>query len=96
MYIYILLCVFSLVLDRDLLEDINDVKSRHITSAELFLSFSIPPKSGKIVNKVFELLLYKANRFHFDVVCSVIDAQMTSERGKNKKVAHERESIVRH
>ena len=25
------------------------------------------------------------NRFHFAVVCSVIDAQMTSQRIKNKK-----------
>ena len=28
-------------------------------------------------------LLYKTNRFHFVVVCSVIDAQRTSHRGKN-------------
>ena len=27
--------------------------------------------------------LYKTNRFHFAVVCSVIDAQMTSQRGEN-------------
>ena len=32
--------------------------------------------------------IYLPNRFHFAVVCLVIDAQMTSQRGKNKKVAH--------
>ena len=35
------------------------------------------------------LAIYLTNRFHFAVVCSVIDAQMTSECDKNKKVAHE-------
>ena len=34
------------------------------------------------------LYVYLTNRFHFPVVCSVIDAQMTSQRGKNKKVGH--------
>ena len=31
----------------------------------------------------FMYLLYKTNRFHFPVVCSVIDAQRTSQRGKD-------------
>ena len=31
----------------------------------------------------FVYLLTKTNRFHFAVVCSVIDAQRTSQRGKN-------------
>ena len=34
-------------------------------------------------------LLDKTNRFHFAIVCSVIDAQMRSQRGKNKKMARE-------
>ena len=34
------------------------------------------------------------SRFHFAVVCSVIDTQMTSQCGKNKKVAHETKSSV--
>ena len=35
---------------------------------------------------------YLTIRFHFAVVCSVIDARVTSQRGKNKKVAHETKS----
>ena len=31
----------------------------------------------------FMYLLYKTIRFHFPVVCSVIDAQRTSQHGKN-------------
>ena len=38
------------------------------------------------------LAIYLTNRFNFAVVCSVTDAQMTSQRGKNKKVSHEMES----
>ena len=40
------------------------------------------------------LAIYLTNRFHFAVVCSVINAQMTSQRGKNKNVAHETKSSV--
>ena len=54
------------------------------TSADLFMSFLMPLKSRKILNEpAFELLLYKANSFHFAIVCLVIDAQKTSERGKS-------------
>ena len=41
-----------------------------------------------------EIYFYLTDRFHFAVVCSVIDAQMTSQRGKNKKVAHETKSTT--
>ena len=34
------------------------------------------------------LIINLTNKFHFAVVCSVIDAQMTSQHGKNKKVTH--------
>ena len=44
--------------------------------------FFMSQKSQKIFSKPFELLLYKINSFHFAVVCSVIDAQKRSERGK--------------
>ena len=34
-------------------------------------------------------VVYLTNRFHFAVVCSVIDTRYDVKRGKNKKVAHE-------
>ena len=61
----------------------RQIHVRLYTSADLFMSFLMPLKSRKILNEpAFELLLYKANSFHFAIVCLVIDAQKTSERGK--------------
>ena len=39
----------------------------------------------------FIVYIFK-NLFHFAVVCSVFYAQMTSQRGENKKVFHETKS----
>ena len=55
------------------------------TSADIVFVSSHAPK----IPQDLEFLLHKTNSFPFPVVCSVIDAQMMSERGKNKKVAHE-------
>ena len=72
-----LLCVFSLVVAHDLLEDwrIDCVIN---VSGLVFVSFHAPK-----IPQDLEFLLYKTNRFHFSVLCSVIDAQRTSEREKN-------------
>ena len=57
-------CVFSLVVDRDLLKDRHSDDAK-FTSADLFFFFHTP----KSFNKPFEFLLYKTNRLYFPVRC---------------------------
>ena len=64
-----------------------DLYRSWITSADAINLFNAQEKSRKI-SKSYEMyffmyLLYKINRFHFSVVCSVIDVQRTSQRDKN-------------
>ena len=63
------MCVFSLVVDRDLLKDTHtdDVKSSSDYVSRLVFVFSCPPK---FFDKTFAFLMYKTNRLHFSVcVC---------------------------
>ena len=86
-YIYIynnvtsILCAFSLVVDRDLLKDTHrdDVKPRHITSADLFFFFM--PQNPSINHLNFYCIKQIYNIF--PCVCTVNRSQKTSQRVKN-------------
>ena len=76
-----LLCAFSLVVDRDLLEDTHRWRQIHVRSRQqTCFSFFMPPK---YFNKPFEFLLYKTNRLHFPVRVYCNRSQKTSQRVKN-------------
>ena len=63
---------------------IKSVSLRHRVIFSLSLSLYI------------HVYVYLTNRFHFAVVCSVIDAQMMSQRSKNKDGTHELPGQVGH
>ena len=75
-----LLCAFSLVVDRDILEDTHTdgVRSRQLTSADLFFFFHAPK-----IFQPFEFLLYKTNRLNFAVCVYYNRSQKSSQRVKN-------------
>ena len=65
-----------------------DLYRSWIASADTIQLFQCPENPPGKFSKSFEMyffmyLLYITNRFHFPVVCSVIDAQTTSQRGEN-------------
>ena len=62
-------------------------KLRWITLLYIFINLTKIRKKTKENHDPYRV--YLTNRFHFPVVCSVIDAQMTSQRSKNKTMAHE-------
>ena len=72
-----LLCVFSLVVDHDLLKDTHAQMTSNACQRTCF-SFFMPQKS---FNKPFEFLLYKTNRLQFPNYCN--RPQKTSQRVKN-------------